>query len=385
MKKKEYFAVLEQAKVLKASGKATDKEVNEAAAKVNAAASEWNTAMRHRINYQDRMREPTKLLQVWFPGYHINIGGGSSETLENSGNMEEMSNITFAWMLDQVKKHISINEEQIQKEYIEREKKFTKLNEARKKWDDKVKAQSEEPMLAWTWRNTKEAAYSITHPFTPSDEPAFKKARHYDWGTAPMTDSYTAMYWLNGRHIRTPGRYHFKDGNLNEPLGETFEFIHPVVHYRKVQTAIMHDKHLKDEVIVPYQPLGPKYERRPMLEADGTPYFEYDIGGCPVPLREWMLGGPGCYERMAIVGEAARKYVDELDEAYGAGPLLKLRDPQNLPIDRPHTTVFGHGGARSEAFQRALHSTMETKVVQSSVSEIRTSEAISASRFGIFD
>jgi hypothetical protein len=31
---------------------------------------------------------PSELLQVWFPGVHINIGGGSSDTLAEKGDLE---------------------------------------------------------------------------------------------------------------------------------------------------------------------------------------------------------------------------------------------------------------------------------------------------------
>lgn len=49
----------------------------------------------------------TNLCQCWFPGVHINIGGGSDETLKeekkSEGDLESMANITFAWMVDRVR------------------------------------------------------------------------------------------------------------------------------------------------------------------------------------------------------------------------------------------------------------------------------------------
>lgn len=44
----------------------------------------------------------TNLIQCWFPGIHVNIGGGSSDGLKKTpkGDLESMANTTFAWMVD---------------------------------------------------------------------------------------------------------------------------------------------------------------------------------------------------------------------------------------------------------------------------------------------
>ena len=45
----------------------------------------------------------TNLQQCWFPGVHINVGGGSDDGLKEiektKGDLESMANITFAWMV----------------------------------------------------------------------------------------------------------------------------------------------------------------------------------------------------------------------------------------------------------------------------------------------
>ncbi|KAL8826857.1 MAG: hypothetical protein Q9170_007240 [Blastenia crenularia] len=44
----------------------------------------------------------TTLVQCWFPGIHVNIGGGSDDGLKRTpkGDLETMANTTFAWMVD---------------------------------------------------------------------------------------------------------------------------------------------------------------------------------------------------------------------------------------------------------------------------------------------
>lgn len=53
--------------------------------------SEYNQARRELIRLEglEEARErPSELLQVWFPGVHINIGGGPSDTLAEKGDLE---------------------------------------------------------------------------------------------------------------------------------------------------------------------------------------------------------------------------------------------------------------------------------------------------------
>ena len=48
----------------------------------------YNEARRKLYRMQEQCKMPSELLQVWFPGVHINIGGGSSAWLENKGDLE---------------------------------------------------------------------------------------------------------------------------------------------------------------------------------------------------------------------------------------------------------------------------------------------------------
>lgn len=52
----------------------------------------------------------TNLIQYWFPGVHINIGGGSEDSLmKRLGDLEGMENITFAWMVDRCQPFLDFN------------------------------------------------------------------------------------------------------------------------------------------------------------------------------------------------------------------------------------------------------------------------------------
>ncbi|KAJ5715298.1 uncharacterized protein N7483_012479 [Penicillium malachiteum] len=371
-----FLDALNTARDLKGVNKSppTDQAVNDAAKDVNKKAEAWNHAVRRYMNFKDKRKPPTKLAQVWFPGYHINVGGGSSSTMGNKGNMEEMSNIAYAWMLDRVKQHLSINEKHIKAEYDTREGVFKANNEDRKKWDIMTK---DEGWGAWMWRRSSETASSIIHPRTPGPEPPFKKARFYDWGTGEMEDSFTPMYWLNLEHIRTPGRYHFKNGHRNEPLGETFEYIHPVVQYRM--------EHAKDEKgNASYVPNGPKYERK-LIDAHGpNPYYvwhlKYSFDKKFITLPEWELGADKCYERRAIIGKTAEDWVGHMDT------LLKKVDPkprrrQLHPVD-PEDEQSTNGGLTHgslDIINEVSYRSLRSKTVQSTVSEINSSERLESS------
>ena len=64
----------------------------------------------------------TNLVQCWFPGSHVNSGGGSDDTLgKKKGDLECMANTTFAWMVDRCMPFLAFNTEpigQIMGDYI---------------------------------------------------------------------------------------------------------------------------------------------------------------------------------------------------------------------------------------------------------------------------
>jgi hypothetical protein len=58
-------------------------------------------------------REPvnttTRLVQCWFPGVHINIGGGSSSSAGEGDFQEQLASITYTWMLDLVRPFLAFD------------------------------------------------------------------------------------------------------------------------------------------------------------------------------------------------------------------------------------------------------------------------------------
>ncbi|KAJ5582992.1 hypothetical protein N7535_001612 [Penicillium sp. DV-2018c] len=291
--------LLQEAIRLKDSGKSSDEDVNSAARRLNETVRALNHEKRELIKLEDgykHQHHPRTLRQVWFPGYHINIGGGSNDTIKNEGNMEEMSNITFSWMLDQIKPYLSLNEQYLAEERQRREYYISTIV------DDTA---ADKTWLAWAQSKISEITSAFRDSPTAPAEPD-KKHRSYGWGTGPLKDSFTPFYYLNGSRKRTPGGYDPFDEN-GKKLGETFEFIHPVVGFRKKQ-------------IKGYPPIGHdvKFERRKTADEKGCPGYVYDVGSSRRPLPEWRLGGPGSYERLAITGKAAYDYVDELDLYLGS-------------------------------------------------------------------
>jgi hypothetical protein len=351
--------LLQDAIRLKDSGKASDEDVNSAARRLNETARALNHETRKLIKLEDdhkHQHHPRTLRQVWFPGYHIHIGGGSNDTMKNEGDMEEMSNITFSWMLDQIKPYLSLNEQYLAEERQQREYHISTIVDntpADKSWG--AWAQNKVTSITSVFRNSSTAAAEQT-----------EKRRSYGWGTGPLKDSFTPFYYVNGSRKRTPGGYDPFDKN-GKQLGETYEFIHPVVGFR--------EKQIKD-----YTPIGHgvRFDRRKAVDEKGRPGYVYDVGGSRRPLPEWRLGGPGSYERLAITSKAAYDYVDELDLYLGT----EIKTPRrsvwgvrdiDLGIEVPKpaeaaTEDFRQGGFKSTAF--------ETKGPQLSSSEVPYQETV---------
>lgn len=334
---------MQRAKDLKAGGKATDEQVNAAARAVNEAARAWNKAARKRVRYQNRFEQHPVLRQVWLPGFHINIGGGSSDTLKDEGDMENMSNIAFAWMLDQIKGHVSVNEQVVAEEQNNRERHIEELNLVRRKTDmNLVSTKNRSAWAKWTSLIAKSTITAIKLPFKAIQQAAENKIHENGWGTGILSDSFTMAYWLNGQKRRTPGEYAKNNG---DSMGETCEYIHPVVNFR---VNWFKEQNAKDPSHPIYKPVNPKlkYERRKAVDKDGKPFFEYNIGGCLKPLPEWQLGGLDSYERLAIAGKAAYDYVDKLDEELETGIRTIRRSavsPKKPPAELALATVSDYG------------------------------------------
>lgn len=120
----------------------------------------------------------TTLRQCWFPGYHADVGGGTTESKKDEAEIDE---IAFAWMVDQVRPlGLAFDGQALFKYYLSK----MHLNE---------------------------------------------------WGKGLLTDTMSYAYYLpgaGGAQVRTPGRYRPDDGSA----GVTCEVVHPSVWHRVVAT-----------------------------------------------------------------------------------------------------------------------------------------------------
>jgi uncharacterized protein (DUF2235 family) len=58
----------------------------------------------------DSEAKKTNLIQCWFPGVHVNVGGGSDDPFKDKmGDFESIANMTFAWMVDRCAPFLSFN------------------------------------------------------------------------------------------------------------------------------------------------------------------------------------------------------------------------------------------------------------------------------------
>lgn len=311
---KRYSEVLQEAINLKESGQATDAEVNAAARNVNQVAKAWNKVTRRRMKSEERLKVQSELKQVWFPGYHVNIGGGDDSTLNNIGDMEEMSNITYSWMLDQIKNHLSIDERFVMQAMKAREEYLQTLNKKYEHWEASVSTLKRDSFKQWVSR----AVECIMHPSKMLEPPEYKGIRRYGWGEGILINSYSLFYHLNGKKWRTPGEYGTKN-DTGKYAGETFEHIHPVVNYRVERMKMLHKEDSKQHSL--YKPLAPggDYKRWKELDDNGNVIHKYKFGNSSKAVPEWKLGAQDSYERLAIAGMPAYSYVDALDDELNSG------------------------------------------------------------------
>ena len=193
-------------------------------------------------------RQTKKLIQCWFPGMHINVGGGNSDQLEANKkhltDMEAMANITYAWMIDRVRQYTDLvfNEEEL-KEIVLR--------------------------------------YSDAQQALITQDDTCHGGRAYQgWGMGPVADSWEGMK-LGGSKVRSPGHYPEK--------GKTFEYIHPVVAYAKRENAPKH-----------YDSAAMKDFDRTRREDSKNPGFDWKksyIDGRPrmawlLDKLDWLIGKP---------------------------------------------------------------------------------------------
>lgn len=145
----------------------------------------------------------SQLLQCWFPGAHVNIGGGNSANVESQGDREQLASISYAWMLDRVRPYLAFDNKSLNAQ-------FQALDELADTPFEEAKS------VGWLdW--------------------AKKKVLPTGYARGTIDDSYSGLYkFLSSPKDRTPNRYH------DQTQGEvTEEYIHPSVHYRKYANTMM--------------------------------------------------------------------------------------------------------------------------------------------------
>ncbi|KAI9701610.1 MAG: hypothetical protein M1820_006381 [Bogoriella megaspora] len=79
------------------------------------------------------------LVQCWFPGVHINTGGGGTDELDKEKqkytDLGEISDITFAWMVDLCRPFLDFDEKDLKAFILEHDKTVTKLTEQMKDYE----------------------------------------------------------------------------------------------------------------------------------------------------------------------------------------------------------------------------------------------------------
>lgn len=237
----------------------------------------------------DPNRPTPELKQAWFPGVHINIGGGSSDCFSTmKGDSENISTATLCWMLQCVSPHLTIDRESFELYLAQYKRWLFRIRYActyhHETWGEKAwKYVPKLPKIPFINPGPDELAPPARDPPHPHVEFDFS------WGTGPLVDSFGGMYHLNGTHKRMPGHEDVEtyDEKTKEQewrplreLGQTNEYIHPIVLHR----SIVHgwDAH---------SPLQEGWYRKSWRGTDGKErywwYMEGEEKTCPLP--EWAI------------------------------------------------------------------------------------------------
>jgi hypothetical protein len=163
----------------------------------------------------------TNLIQCWFPGVHVNIGGGSGDGMKDreegfherdgpkkarsggkgrsKGDLEIMSITTFFWMVDRCNPFLLFK---IDQNIIE------------------------------DYRR----ALNIIMDRNKTEDPEYTK--YGGWGVAPVIDSFQGVMTAAGAETRTPGHYFLDKNHAHDHEHhhkQTNEYMHPVVSHAQEQ------------------------------------------------------------------------------------------------------------------------------------------------------
>ncbi|KAF2260187.1 hypothetical protein CC78DRAFT_37266 [Lojkania enalia] len=185
---------------------------------------------------KDKKQIP-ELKQVWFPGVHINSGGGNDDTIgEMKGDLEHLSTATFCWMLQCIAPYLTIDQEA-----------FNQTMAGQKRFYEKIRHACTYHHETWgDWVKNKIPKIRVINPGPdvldpPKRDPPHEHIFDYGWGTGPVVNSRTGIYLAAKSYERVPGHCElevYDDGESKlvdiNSKGFTNEYIHPICHYRDI-------------------------------------------------------------------------------------------------------------------------------------------------------
>ncbi|KAK9776224.1 hypothetical protein SCAR479_07130 [Seiridium cardinale] len=238
--------------------------------------------------YDELNGTDSELLQVWFPGFHDNAGGGSTDPLKDrKGDFEQIALISFAWMCEQTAPYLQLEE--------------NLLSLARNSVQDRYDLihsplHPPAPSNIGDWLTMKASSFIGKVESGHSSSRKVSREIQYGWATGPVIDSFKGIMLLAGSATRTPGQY-VKDKSNGVRLGKTNEMIHPTVQFR----------------------IGNRYDYRPEAlkgftrRQAGRSGFEWKSGSVTIP------------EYLVRPGDTFSRYIadqDRLEQEYRATEFL---------------------------------------------------------------
>lgn len=239
-----------------------------------------------------------ELKQVWFPGVHINSGGGSDDCIKDmKGDLEsrfellflnypisqptDLSTATWTWMLQCIAPHLTIDQDAFKASLTQYQRFLARIRYActyhHTTWLDKVKSSIPNVPLVNPARD----------PLLPSKRDPVHEHPDFDygWGTGPIVDSYTGMYHLSPSVPRIPGRLKTEVYNAKKEtstlddiskIGDSHEYIHPICEFRRIVRGRENNSTLR------------MFTRKHEKNVDGTEgrYWWYKDGA---KLPEWVI------------------------------------------------------------------------------------------------
>ncbi|KAF5517814.1 Uncharacterized protein CGCA056_v011300 [Colletotrichum aenigma] len=255
-----------------------------------------------RAVYDELKGSSSELIQVWFPGVHINVGGGNPNILAgDESDFEQLALISFAWMCDQIKPYLQLDDDEV---YNTLSTLADREVEQRKRMIQDLRSGKD---YGSNW---------VTQPFwkvldfTGVYKASKKGVAEDGWALGTIVDSFTGMMKMSGSKYRTPGRY--KEDNADKDMSETKEEIHPSVF-------------LRYESLSGYRPISltgfKRFEERSKKGSITKVTRGWRNGNLEIPeyvikpddkisrrLAEWFAGGREFVARLDDAGNGVNRY-----------------------------------------------------------------------------